>query len=475
LIVSVGFCFAVSLLAHSFGYSVALGAFIAGSLIAESGEAKAIEHLVHPVRDMFAAVFFVSVGMMIDPAVIGRYWFSITVLTLVVVSGKIIGVTLGAFLTGHGVRTSVQAGMSLAQIGEFSFIIAGLGLSLNATGSFLYPIAVAVSALTTLSTPWLIRASGPVANFVDRKAPRPLQTFVSLYGCWLQSFGSGTREKTSGAQVRRLVRLLILDALLLAGVAIGTKLGVTRSSQYLGTKFGIPPMMAHLAVVAAAVGLALPLLAGVARLARQLGLELALRALPVVDGAAPDLATAPRRALLVTLQFGLVLLIGLPLLAVTQPFLGGVYAPLLLAALLLALGISLWRGASELHGHVRAGAQAILEALIAQARSGGSEPPSARREPERDSLAQIRRLLPGMGDPTLVELDTLSPAVGKSLAELNVRGQTGTTVLVIQRGLDGLLVPIASEVLRAGDRLALAGTRASIAAAKQLFQPTNAA
>ncbi|HEX2673004.1 MAG TPA: cation:proton antiporter, partial [Polyangiaceae bacterium] len=361
LVASIGFCFAVSLLAHSFGYSVALGAFIAGSLIAESGEGKNIEHLVSPVRDMFAAVFFVSVGMSIDPGVIVRYWPAITVLTLVVVSGKIVGVTLGAFLTGNGLRTAVQSGMSLAQIGEFSFIIAGLGLSLKVTGPFLYPIAVAVSALTTLTTPWLIRASGPVAAFVDRKAPRPLQTFATLYGSWLQSFGSSPRVKTSGARIRRLVRLLILDTLLLAALAIGAALGVERSSHYLEARFAIAPTVARIAVIALAIGLSVPLLAGVGRLAHQLGRTLALLALPAVEGTAPDLATAPRRALLVTIQLGIVLALGIPLLAVTQPFLGGAYAPLLLFALLLALGVSLWRGASQLHGHVRAGAQAILE------------------------------------------------------------------------------------------------------------------
>jgi monovalent cation:H+ antiporter-2, CPA2 family len=473
LVASVGFCFAVSLLAHSFGYSVALGAFIAGSLIAESGEGKAIEHLVRPVRDMFAAVFFVSVGMSIDPAVIAAHWLAITVLTLVVVSGKIIGVTLGAFLTGHGVRNSVQSGMSLAQIGEFSFIIAGLGLSLKATSSFLYPIAVVVSAITTLTTPWFIRASGPIADFVDRKAPLPLQTFVSLYGSWLQSFGSGTRERTTGSQIRRLVRLLVLDALLLATLAIGTTLGATRLSLYLGAKFALAPTMARVLVVGAAIGLALPLAAGVARLARRLGIVLALRALPVVQRTAPDLATTPRRALVVTIQLGIVLLVGLPLLAVTQPFLGGVYAPLLFAALLLALGVSFWRGATELHGHVRAGAQAILEVLVEQARVGGVQPSLARPEPEQDPLARVRTLLPGMGEPTPFELDAASPAVGKSLSELNLRGQTGATVLVIQRGLDGLLVPTASEVLLVGDRLALAGTREAIAAAKNLLRPPD--
>jgi len=473
LVASIGFCFAVSLLAHSFGYSVALGAFIAGSLIAESGEAKAIEHLVQPVRDMFAAVFFVSVGMLIDPAVIARHWLAISVLTLVVISGKMIGVTLGAFLTGHGVRSAVQSGMSLAQIGEFSFIIAGLGLSLRATGSFLYPIAVVVSAITTLTTPWFVRASGPIADFVDRKAPLPLQTFVSLYGSWLQSFGSETREKTTGSRIRRLIRLLVLDALLLAALAIGTTLGVTRLSQYFEAKFAIAPTMARIAVVAVAIGLAVPLAAGVARLAGRLGIVLAASALPLEQRAAPDLATTPRRVLVVTIQLGIVLLVGLPLLAITQPFLGGVYAPLLFAALLLALAVSFWRGATELHGHVRAGAQAILEVLVEQARLGGVGPTRARPEPEQDPLARVRALLPGMGEPTPFELDTASPAVGKSLAELNLRGQTGATVLVIQRGLHGLLVPTASEVLLVGDRLALAGTRAAIAAAKELLRPAT--
>lgn len=469
LVASVGFCFAVSLLAHSFGYSVALGAFIAGSLIAESGEAKTIEHAVSPVRDMFAAVFFVSVGMSIDPPVIVQYWPAITVLTLLVLSGKILGVALGAFLTGNGLRTSVQSGMSLAQIGEFSFIIAGLGLSLKATGAFLYPIAVAVSAVTTLTTPWLIRASEPVAAFVDRKAPRPLQTFATLYGSWLQSFGSSPRGKTAGARVRRLVRLLILDTLLLAALAIGAALGVERSSSYLEARFAIAPTVARVAVIALALALSVPLLAGVGRLAHQLGRTLALLALPAAQGTAPDLASAPRRALLVAIQLGIVLSLGVPLLAVTQPFLGGVYAPLLLLALLLALGVSLWRGASELHGHVRAGAQAILEVLVEQARRGGNARAPARPEPAQDSLAPIRDLLPGMGEPTSFELEGASPAVGKTLAELNLRGRSGATVLVIQRGLEGLLVPTASEVLQVGDRLALAGTRAAIAAAKSLL------
>ena len=135
LVASIWICFAAAWLALSFGYSVALGAFIAGSLIAESGEEKVVEHLIRPVRDMFAAIFFVAVGILIDPAIILEHWGAVLSLSAVVIAGKVLFVSTSSFLTGNSVRTSVQAGMSLAQIGEFSFIIAAVGLSSRASGS----------------------------------------------------------------------------------------------------------------------------------------------------------------------------------------------------------------------------------------------------------------------------------------------------------------------------------------------------
>jgi CPA2 family monovalent cation:H+ antiporter-2 len=468
LVASVGFCFGISLLAHEFGYSVALGAFIAGSLIAESGEAKPIEHLVQPVRDMFAAIFFVSVGVLIDPAVIAEHWLAITILTTVVLVGKVVGVSLGAFLTGNGVRTSVQSGMSLAQIGEFSFIIAGLGLTLKATGGFVYPVAVAVSAITTLTTPWLIRASGPVANFVDRKMPHRLQTFLALYGSWVETLQAGPKEATRGSAIRRLVRLLLLDVALLAALAIGTSVGMKPMAAYAERALGLSPSVAKAAIVGAAAVLALPLGLGVVRVARGLGVSIAAAAFPKPDGDS-DLAATPRRALLVTLQLAIVLLLGLPLLALTQPILGGVYAPVLFVVLLLILGIGFWRGATELEGHVHAGAHAIIEVLVSQARAGGTQASTEAHKVPDDALNQVHQLLPGLGEPTPIELDATSPAVGKSLAQLNLRGVTGATVLAITRGIEGVLVPTASEVLRSGDVLALAGTHDAIDSARALL------
>jgi monovalent cation:H+ antiporter-2, CPA2 family len=461
LVASIGICFAVALLALGFGYSVALGAFLAGSLIAESGEEKTVEHLVQPVKDVFAAVFFVSVGMLIDPALVVRHWVAIVVLTVLVIIGKILGVGLGAFLTGNGTRTSIQSGMSLAQIGEFSFIIAGLGLSLNAIGPFLYPVAVTVSAVTTLTTPWLIRFSGPVASHVDRKLPRSLQTFVALYGSWIENLRTGPRRDTPATNIGRLIRLLLLDAGLLVAIIIGSSVWLSSVAEYIESTFGLSDGVAAALVVAGAVTLAMPFCIGIVRIASRLGMALAERALPTTAAGKVDLAAAPRRALVVTLQLASVLIVGVPLLAITQPFLPGLQGAIVLLLLLGVLGVGFWKSAANLQGHVRAGAYAIVEALAAQSKSGGTKP--------ADQLANIHALLPGIGEPVPVHLQPTSPAVGRSLADLNLRGLTGATVLAIRRGDKGVLVPTAQEVLRADDVLALAGTHEAIDAAKALL------
>jgi CPA2 family monovalent cation:H+ antiporter-2 len=411
---------------------------------------------------MFAAVFFVSVGMLIDPALVVSHWPAVLALTTAVVFGNVVGVSLGAFLTGHGLRTSVQAGMSLAQIGEFSFIIAALGLSLRATGSFLYPIAVAVSGLTTLLTPWLIRAAGPTANWIDRKLPRPLQTFAALYGSWLEDLRSAPRRATAAAEIRRLLRLLVLDAALIAALIVGTAASIDNISAFARERLGVSNGVARSLVIAGAFVLAAPFAFGVVRLSQRLGLRLARLALPT-QRRRVDFAAAPRRTLLVTFQLAGVLLVGTPLLALTQPFLPPVPGITLLALVMVALSVTFWRSATNLQGHVRAGAQVVLETLTSKARKAV--------EPSTENpLEQVHQLLPGLGALSAVRLDDGSPAVGRTLKQLNLRGRTGATVLAVTRADGGVIVPTAREQLRAGDVLALAGTHEAIAAARKTLQ-----
>ncbi len=470
LVASLGICFAFALAALEAGYSVALGAFLAGSLVAESGEAKYVEALVHPVRDMFAAVFFVSVGMLIDPALIARHWVAVALLVAIVLGGKTLSVSLGAFVTGGGTRTSVRSGMSLAQIGEFSFIIAGLGVSLGATREFLYPVAVAVSALTTLTTPSFIRASGPAASLVDRKLPKPLQTVGALYGSWLEQVRTSPRSRTVGAELRRLARFVLLDAVAIVVLVIGTSLFIGPASRHLVEWLGIAEGPARTAVLGVETLVAIPFAAGIVRNARRMGLAVAAAALPHGEGGQVDLAAAPRKALAITLQLAALILVGLPILAVTQPFLPAAPTAAIVLAVVLTVAVGFWRSATNLEGHVRAGAQVIAEALAKQARQDGRS-----AHPEEDALARMRELMPGIGEPVALRLPSGSPAAGRTLADLNLRGLTGATVLALYRQGTGVTVPTAREQLAPGDVLALAGTGEAVAAARELLDPSAGA
>ncbi|MDY4059623.1 MAG: cation:proton antiporter [Alloprevotella sp.] len=171
LIVSVGLCFALVALAAKVGYSSALGAFMMGSIMAETTHAETIERVVAPVKDLFGAIFFVSVGMLVDPAIIVAYWPAVCVITLTIIFGQMIFGTLSFVLSGQSLRTAMQCGFSLTQIGEFAFIIASMGISLGVMGDFLYPVVVAVSVVTTFLTPYMIKAALPAYSMLARLIP----------------------------------------------------------------------------------------------------------------------------------------------------------------------------------------------------------------------------------------------------------------------------------------------------------------
>ena len=171
LIVSIGLCFLLVVLASKAGYSAAFGAFMMGSILAETVEAESINRVVTPVKDLFGAIFFVSVGMMVDPTVLVDYALPIVVLCAAIICGQAVFGTTGFLLPGQPLRTAIRGGFSLAQIGEFAFIIASLGISLGVTATFLYPVVVAVSVITTFLTPYMIRAAQPACDFIERHLP----------------------------------------------------------------------------------------------------------------------------------------------------------------------------------------------------------------------------------------------------------------------------------------------------------------
>lgn len=187
LILSLGLCLGMVVVATQVGFSAELGAFVMGSVIAETTSAEKVEHLIKPVKDLFGAIFFVSVGMMIDPAAMVEYAWPILWVTLLTLFGKLISTTAGALLSGQPLKQSVQVGMSMAQIGEFAFIVATLGLSLGVISPFLFPIAVGASAITTFTTPYLIKYSEPLYNLLARVLPGKWVNRLNRYSSGAES------------------------------------------------------------------------------------------------------------------------------------------------------------------------------------------------------------------------------------------------------------------------------------------------
>ncbi len=206
LILSLGLCLGMVVLATQVGFSAELGAFVMGSIIAETTSAEKVEHLIRPVKDLFGAIFFVSVGMMIDPAAMIENAWPILWVTLLTLVGKLVSTTMGALLSGQPLKQSVQVGMSMAQIGEFAFIVATLGLSLGVISPFLFPIAVGASAITTFSTPYMIKYSEPFYNFVVRVLP---EKWINK----LNKYSSGTESIQAEGDFKVVVKSYISIAL----------------------------------------------------------------------------------------------------------------------------------------------------------------------------------------------------------------------------------------------------------------------
>ncbi len=181
LVLSIGLCLGMAVFSVYCGFSLALGAFVMGSILAGTSYAERIEHVINPVKNLFGAVFFISVGMMVNPTIIVEYWQPILILSAAVICGGLLFGTTGMLLTGQTLKVALQSGFTLTQIGEFSFIIATLGTSLGVLDSTMYPIIVAVSVITTFTTPYFIKMADPAYNFIERHMPESWRFLIDRY------------------------------------------------------------------------------------------------------------------------------------------------------------------------------------------------------------------------------------------------------------------------------------------------------
>lgn len=462
LITMIGFAFGLSFLAGAAGFSVALGAFLAGLLVAESGGGKIVEEAVRPLRDVFAAIFFVATGMQLDLSLLVSEWSLAVGVLAVVLIGKPLAVTLGVFLSGQSLRSAIRAALSVAQIGEFSFILAGVGATLGAVPRAFVAAAVAVSIVTAFLSTWLAGVADRVAERVDRALPHRVQMVASLYGAWVEALRTAPREHSPWVQVRSAAKWLAIDALAIAGLVFA---GSYLRSKLVGIAlgYGISPVPASWLVAFLTLALVTPFLIGILRVTRTLGDQLGEIVVPLSASGKVDNGRSPRRVLSIAVQVAAILATGGPLVVVTQPFLPPLSGLAVLGLVLLLFGVVFWRRATDLFGHFRAGAELIVATLAKQ-----SHAESVEFEP-------VRRMLPGLGDFAPLRVGERSEGDGRSLGELNLRGRTGASVVALLRGDRRIAFPEAGERLAAGDLVAVTGSHDAIAAAAALLGSHGAA
>lgn len=458
LVAVLGLCFGFSLLAAKLGYSVALGAFVIGAIISESREIGKIEHLVEPVRDMFSAVFFVAIGLMIDPKMLIEYALPIAAITALTIVGKVVSCGFGTFVAGNDPRTSMKVGMGLAQIGEFSFIIATLGLQKGVTSEFLYPVAVAVSAITTLTTPYLIKGSDGFIGWFYGKAPKSVVGYLDLYTNWVGQLGSQRKDDFAGKMLRRWTIQMSLNLALIAAVFIGAVFLGRGEPTWLPEALRAPQLFRPMLWLAAVV-VALPMFIAVFRKFQAFAMLLTeLRVTRAKAGARTD---AIRNVVSNVLSaIGLVGLVvyGLALSSALLPPTNTLIVLLIVVALLTWL---LWGAAIRFH----AKGQIALESTLNQPEVDRHAAPVAPK---------VNQLLRD-ADLETVQLTENSPAARKLIRELALRTATGASVVGIERGGTSIINPGADEELLPGDQVLLLGHVDQIGKAKSLLTGENQA
>ncbi len=450
LIVVLGLCFGFSLLAAKLEYSVALGAFVIGAVIAESREIGKIEHLMEPIRDMFSAVFFVAIGLMIQPAMLIKYWVPILVITLAVVVGKVLACSFGAFVAGNDRRTSLRVGMGLAQIGEFSFIIAQLGLTLNVTGDFLYPIAVTVSALTTLLTPYLIKNSDSFVGWFDHHAPQNVATSLDVYTRWVGEMSTSRSGASVGKFIRRWSWQIALNMVLTAGVFIAAIYVRANKPEWYG-RLHVPERWLDAALWGAAMLASMPLLIASYR-------KLQALAMLVGEAAAHNTQNKSGRPAVKSVVTNGVSIAGVILMAVVLLGLSATILPswkiLIVLGIIIAIITALsWR----LFVKIYSKAQVSLRETLDQ--------PTVVTERRNPSLA-------GLLVQAQLAAVTITPecaASGRLIRELALRSETGASIVGLERAGVTTVNPGPDEELLAGDQVLLLGKAGQLEKARALL------
>lgn len=436
-IISVGLCLGMVLLAVEAGFSAALGAFVMGSVLAETLEAERIERLVEPVKNIFGSIFFVSVGMMIAPAQLVAHWPAIAVITLVVIVGQIVFASAGTLLSGQTLAVSLQTGFSLVQIGEFAFIIATLGQTLGVTSPDLYPIVVAVSVVTTFLTPFVMRGAGPACRFVNAHLSEGARLVLDNYA---RSRNTISNEATWKTLLRRVLVSLAINGIILA---FADALYLRYAAPFLASILPafLPLWVVHAVQLAILLALTSPLIYALATAHRH----------------SPEAVTlwrsghVQKAALIAIALLRFAVALAFVVYAVTRLF--SITSAVVLAIVLIGALLVVFSR------HVRRQSIAMQQQFAANL--------TARERRDEQHRAVSRRFAASLLDYDVhlgeFRVDPRSTYCGQALSELKIRECTGTSVVRIVRSGFNVNIPGGDARLYPDDLVIVAGSTQQLA------------
>lgn len=452
VLLAVGIAFATSMIAVWLELSIALGAFIAGAIIAESRASVTVERKIAPLRDVFSAVFFVATGILLDPGAIVAYWPAILILAAVSIVGKIAAVSFATFVAGYPPHQAIRVGVGMAMIGEFSFVIAGLGADLGVTSSFLLPIAVAVSALTTLVTPPLIRRSDKVVDLLGRVAPRPMRDYAGMYSTWVE------RSRRRGGMLEGYDTSAVLRAASYAAILVASGVVARLLDGYLRAAFAERlerPALLSVGVFVAFVLVAIPVVVGLVRAVRQIVDHLVYAIVPPSASARPR-GKAAASVLRNTLYVFLAVLVSIVAVAAGAAFLPPL--PLLLAAaVVIGVAAFLLRGSlRRLDRQLEQAVDVVFQANVA---------PGQRDE----VMTMLRERYPWDMHVQSLIIPIGARGANRRIRDLQLPQRSGATIVTHERDGNRTINPPPNMVLLPGDAVTLMGEEEQVAAAITLL------
>ncbi len=447
LIIALGLCFGMVVLAQLVGFSSALGAFVMGSLLSETLQGERIARLTGSIKDMFGAIFFVSVGMMVDPAVIMQYWNVILLLTAVVIAGVLFFSTSGAILAGQGLDKAVHCGFSLAMLGEFAFIIANLGCSMGVLRSFIYPVIVATSVITTFTIPFLIKSGDRACRLARRILPKRLVRLIDTPAMKDEN-ASITEQNEWSKLIRAYILRVVLYGVVLFAIFLGSKLWLT---DVLTELIPYPRSESLIGIIGTAITLVImiPLLSGLAVGGKNIAQSNSILLKEKPGNIWPIFAMAMFRILLATTFVILVLIshFSLSYWSILVLIVAGV--------LLFTMGRSVMAKFTRVE-------QRFLDNL------------NTRENYQRKMKPVAASVNDKMAAYAISTRDYIVPAnstyVGHALKDLNLRRESGANVVKITRGGRAIVIPSPCELIMPFDDLLVVGTAEQHKAFEELLQ-----